>query len=269
MPVYAALIYTEDLDWSAPEQAETSKQYAEFGEDAGRPHPGRRRAVPHGHRHHGAGAGRPGRRGRHQRRPLRRDQGGARRASTCSSAPTSTRPSPSPPRSRARGTAPSRCAPSSRCEPADVERPDPLAEVVRVEGSRILAVLARTLGDLAARRGRRSRTPRSPRSRCGPAPARRTTPPRGSTWRPDARPSTCSGVRRDRPRQERDAVALAGQLDPELPAPAVVQDDLLRLLFTCCHPASSSTPGWRWPCGRCAGSRPPRSPACCSWARAR
>ena len=35
MPVYAALIYTEDLDWSAPEQAETSKQYAEFGEDAG------------------------------------------------------------------------------------------------------------------------------------------------------------------------------------------------------------------------------------------
>ena len=37
MPVYAALIYTEDLDWSAPEQAETSKQYAEFGEDAG-PH---------------------------------------------------------------------------------------------------------------------------------------------------------------------------------------------------------------------------------------
>ena len=37
MPVYAALIYTEDLDWSAPEQAETSKQYGEFGEDAG-PH---------------------------------------------------------------------------------------------------------------------------------------------------------------------------------------------------------------------------------------
>jgi hypothetical protein len=34
MPVYAALIYTQDLDWSAPEQAETGKQYAEFGEEA-------------------------------------------------------------------------------------------------------------------------------------------------------------------------------------------------------------------------------------------
>jgi hypothetical protein len=31
---YAALIYTEDLDWSAPEQGETTKQYAEFGESA-------------------------------------------------------------------------------------------------------------------------------------------------------------------------------------------------------------------------------------------
>jgi hypothetical protein len=35
MPQYAALLYTEDLDWSAPEQAEMTKQYAEFGESAG------------------------------------------------------------------------------------------------------------------------------------------------------------------------------------------------------------------------------------------
>ncbi len=34
MPVYAALIYGEDLDWSRPEHAETSKQYGEFGGEA-------------------------------------------------------------------------------------------------------------------------------------------------------------------------------------------------------------------------------------------
>jgi hypothetical protein len=35
MPVYAALIYGDDLDWSQPEHADTSKQYGEFGEEAG------------------------------------------------------------------------------------------------------------------------------------------------------------------------------------------------------------------------------------------
>jgi hypothetical protein len=35
MPKYAALIYTQDLDWSSEEQSETSKQYGEFGEEAG------------------------------------------------------------------------------------------------------------------------------------------------------------------------------------------------------------------------------------------
>jgi hypothetical protein len=34
MPQYAALIYTEDLDWSASEQDEMTKQYGEFGESA-------------------------------------------------------------------------------------------------------------------------------------------------------------------------------------------------------------------------------------------
>jgi hypothetical protein len=33
MPQYAALIYSQDLDWSAPEQADTTKQYAEFGQE--------------------------------------------------------------------------------------------------------------------------------------------------------------------------------------------------------------------------------------------
>jgi hypothetical protein len=32
--MYAALVYTQDLDWTAPEQADTSKEYMRFGEEA-------------------------------------------------------------------------------------------------------------------------------------------------------------------------------------------------------------------------------------------
>lgn len=35
MPQYAALLYTEDLDWSASDPTETIKAYAEFGENNG------------------------------------------------------------------------------------------------------------------------------------------------------------------------------------------------------------------------------------------
>jgi hypothetical protein len=34
MTQYAALIYTRDVDWSRPDFAEETKQYAEFGEEA-------------------------------------------------------------------------------------------------------------------------------------------------------------------------------------------------------------------------------------------
>jgi hypothetical protein len=34
MPQYAALIYTKDVDWSLPEYAQETKDYAEFGEAA-------------------------------------------------------------------------------------------------------------------------------------------------------------------------------------------------------------------------------------------
>jgi hypothetical protein len=34
MPQYAALIYTADVDWSAPEYADETKEYAAFGEAA-------------------------------------------------------------------------------------------------------------------------------------------------------------------------------------------------------------------------------------------
>ena len=35
MPMYAALIYSPDLDWSAPEQAACPRQYSRFGEERG------------------------------------------------------------------------------------------------------------------------------------------------------------------------------------------------------------------------------------------
>ena len=34
MPLYAALIYTADVDWSAPEHAEDDAEYGEFGQAA-------------------------------------------------------------------------------------------------------------------------------------------------------------------------------------------------------------------------------------------
>ena len=34
MPTYAAIIYSADLDWTAPEQGEVMADYAEFGEAA-------------------------------------------------------------------------------------------------------------------------------------------------------------------------------------------------------------------------------------------
>jgi hypothetical protein len=34
MPQYAAIIYSPDLDWTAPEQADVMKEYDEFGQSA-------------------------------------------------------------------------------------------------------------------------------------------------------------------------------------------------------------------------------------------
>jgi hypothetical protein len=38
MPQYAALIYTRDADWTSPDEAETTKGYAAFGEENGAKH---------------------------------------------------------------------------------------------------------------------------------------------------------------------------------------------------------------------------------------
>ena len=255
MPIYAALIYSRGPRLVRPRAGrDVGKQYAEFGEDAGRPHPGRRRAVP-------------------DRRPPPRcgSQGGRGGEVVTSDGPYAEtkevlggfyllecadldeaiargRRDPG-----GLGRRPSRCAPSSRCEPA-TRRHGRLAEVVRVEGGRILAVLARTIGDLAAGRGRRAGRRGVGASRCGAGPGRPADP---AAWLyVAARRKALDVLRReaDRPRREREAVALAGQLAPELPAaggragrPAAAAVHLLP------PRASSSTPGWPSPCATLCG----------------
>ncbi|TDT97952.1 RNA polymerase sigma-70 factor (ECF subfamily) [Streptomyces sp. 846.5] len=116
-------------------------------------------------------------------------------------------------------------------EPAE----DPLARTVRIEGTRILATLVRTVGDLrlaedavqeatiaALRDWPRSGVPDSPRA-----------------WLTvTARRKAVDSIRREglRASKEREATALM-DLDAPEPTQSVVRDDHLRLIFTCCHPA--------------------------------
>jgi RNA polymerase sigma factor (sigma-70 family) len=108
-----------------------------------------------------------------------------------------------------------------------------LTETVRVEGTRILATLVRTVGSLqiaedavqeaalrALRDWPRSGVPDEPRA-----------------WLTvTARRVAIDLLRREgaRAQKERASVELAV---PDLPPDSVVADDQLRLIFTCCHPA--------------------------------
>ncbi|MPQ98507.1 sigma-70 family RNA polymerase sigma factor [Modestobacter sp. I12A-02628] len=112
-----------------------------------------------------------------------------------------------------------------------------LADVVRDEGRRVLATLARTTGSLtvaedavadavetALRRWPVTGVPDEPRA-----------------WLTTvARNKALDTLRREAARvgKEADAVEVAALNAPEGPPEAsVVRDDLLRLVFTCCHPA--------------------------------
>src|SRR5690242_915259 len=108
-----------------------------------------------------------------------------------------------------------------------------LAETVRIEGTRILATLIRTVGSLpvaedavqeaalrALRDWPRTGVPEEPRA-----------------WLTvTARRVAIDLLRREgaRAQKERASVELAV---PDLPPESVVADDRLRLIFTCCHPA--------------------------------
>ncbi len=112
-----------------------------------------------------------------------------------------------------------------------------LAEVVRIEGGRVVAVLARTLGDLALAEDAVQEAVLA---------ALQSWPQGGIPDAPRAwlltvaRRKALDVVRRERNRtsKEEAAVALSDQLrDDPPPEPSAVDDDLLRLVFTCCHPA--------------------------------
>lgn len=116
--------------------------------------------------------------------------------------------------------------------------PDAVAEVVRLEGGRILAVLAASTRDLQlaedavqdAAVGALEVWPRT------------GVPSNPAGWLyVAARRKLLDVVRREDGRGDREsgAVRLAEHLAPEPPPPSQLRDDQLRLIFTCCHPALS------------------------------
>lgn len=113
---------------------------------------------------------------------------------------------------------------------------DRLTEVLREDGRRIVAVLARSMGDLdLAEEALQDASVAALEvwTRLG-------VPDDPSAWLYVAsRRKALDLLRREGSRRgkEQGAVALAAQIERELPSPSVVRDDQLRLVFTCCHPA--------------------------------
>ena len=115
---------------------------------------------------------------------------------------------------------------------------DQLAEVVRLEGARVLAVLVRHLGDWSLAEEAVQEAALA---------ALRTWPERGVPDEPrawltvTAKHKAVDLLRREqlRPGKERAGAALAElrRHGPEEADPSSVDDDLLRLVFTCCHPS--------------------------------
>ncbi|ADJ50872.1 RNA polymerase ECF-subfamily sigma factor [Amycolatopsis mediterranei S699] len=111
---------------------------------------------------------------------------------------------------------------------------DAVARLVRDEGTRVLATLVRVTGsvDLA-----------EDAVQDAVVRALETWPRDGVPGNPRgwllvaARRRAVDVVRREAKRQGKEAVAMP-DVDP-CPDPVVVRDDLLRLVFTCCHPALS------------------------------
>jgi RNA polymerase sigma-70 factor (ECF subfamily) len=108
---------------------------------------------------------------------------------------------------------------------------DALADVARVEGARILAVLARATGDLQVAEDA---------VQDAVVAALEVWPRTGVPSNPGgwlyvaARRKALDVLRREGRRLDREAAA---RIEVEPPAPSVIRDDQLRLLFTCCHPA--------------------------------
>jgi RNA polymerase sigma-70 factor (ECF subfamily) len=111
---------------------------------------------------------------------------------------------------------------------------DTVAETVRVEGARILATLIRTLGDVALAE---DAVQEATIAAMGAWPVT-GVPPEPRAWLTvTARRKAIDILRRERVRADKER--LADLHDEDVPPDHVVADDVLRLVFTCCHPALS------------------------------
>jgi RNA polymerase sigma-70 factor (ECF subfamily) len=126
------------------------------------------------------------------------------------------------------------------------ERYDAVADTIRIEGTRILATLIRTVGDVQLAE---DAVQEAALAALGAWPVT-GVPPEPRAWLTvTARRKAIDIIRREQARagKERAGVELQdltrhpGGLDPDgaLDPDDVVQDDLLRLIFTCCHPSLS------------------------------
>jgi len=117
---------------------------------------------------------------------------------------------------------------------ADVERQ--LADVVRIEGGRILAVLAASTRDLQL-----AEDAVQDASVAAIEVWTRTGIPSNPTgWLyVAARRKAIDVIRRESTRDQREAASGTTLREPdrEVPAESVIRDDVLRLVFTCCHPS--------------------------------
>ena len=111
---------------------------------------------------------------------------------------------------------------------------DTVAETVRVEGTRILATLIRTLGDVGLAE---DAVQEATIAALGAWPVT-GVPPEPRAWLTvTARRKAIDVLRRERVRADKERLADLHRED--VPPDHEVADDLLRLIFTCCHPTLS------------------------------
>ncbi|MFI5735722.1 RNA polymerase sigma factor [Kribbella sp. NPDC051587] len=115
---------------------------------------------------------------------------------------------------------------------------DEIADTIRIEGTRILATLIRTVGDVQLAE---DAVQEATLAALGAWPVT-GVPPEPRAWLTvTARRKAIDILRRERARgdKERAGTELVELTRPELASDEAVQDDLLRLIFTCCHPTLS------------------------------
>lgn len=113
-----------------------------------------------------------------------------------------------------------------------------VAATIRMEGPRILATLIRTIGDVQVAE---DAVQEATVAALG-AWSVGGIPPEPRAWLTAvARRKAIDILRRERirPDRERDALRLIALAQQDVPPDHVVDDDLLRLIFTCCHPTLS------------------------------